>query len=452
MFFYIDPGTGSMLFTILIGVFGTLIYSVKIFLAKAKTMFGGKKAAAISNRKIPFVIYSDDKRYWSIFAPICRELDKLDKEVLYLTASEDDPVFKQEFKNIKAECIGKTNSSFFRLNYLCANIVISTTPSLGVFQWKRSKKVDYYVHVLHMANDVTLYRMFGLDYYDGVLLSGQYQAEDIRALEKLRGLPEKELLTVGIPYMDEMAKRLQSAEKLSDDRPRTVLLAPSWGKSALFGAYGGKIIDELLKTGYRIVIRPHPQSFASEKELMDELMAKYPDSEQIEWNRDNDNFEVLRRSDILISDFSGIIFDFALVYGKPVIYTDPNFDLSPYDAWWLKKPVWTVTALERMGYQLTDENLGSLKELIDDCLTNPRFTERLKEIKEETWEHFGEGAERTVAFLQAKYEQLAAVEEVDGKKEEVELPQEESAAYEETAISSTNGERADEETDGEKGE
>lgn len=437
MNFYIDPGTGSMLFTILIGIFGSVIYALRLLLVKTKGMFGGKKAES-DNRKIPFVIYSDDKRYWSIFEPICRELDKLDKEVLYLTASEDDPVLKKEFKNIRSECIGKGSSSFFRLNYLNASVLLSTTPSLGVFQWKRSKKVDYYVHVLHMANDVTLYRMFGLDYYDAVLLSGEYQVRDIRALEKLRNLPEKELVKVGIPYMDEMAKRLADAGE-APAHDRTVLLAPSWGPSAIFGAYGGKIIEELLKTGYHVIVRPHPQSFSSEKELMEELMQKYPESDQLEWNRDNDNFEVLRRSDILISDFSGVIFDFSLIYGKPVIYTDPNFDLSPYDAWWLKTPVWTVTALERMGYRLTNENIGNLKALIDDCLTNPQFAEQLKTIKEETWEHTGEGAERVVAFLKEKYETLRDTpkekENTAAKVQEEETAQEAGELDAEAAIS-----------------
>jgi CDP-glycerol glycerophosphotransferase (TagB/SpsB family) len=63
---------------------------------------------------------------------------------------------------------------------------------------------------------------------------------------------------------------------------------------------------------------PHPQSFILEKELVDRLMAKYSD---IEWNRDTDNFDALNRSDILILDFSGVVFDFALVLNKPVIYT-----------------------------------------------------------------------------------------------------------------------------------
>ena len=53
--------------------------------------------------------------------------------------------------------------------------------------------------------------------------------------------------------------------------------------------------------------------------MLKEIQAQYPDSAQLEWNRDTDNYEVLKRADILISDFSGVIFDFALVYDKPVI-------------------------------------------------------------------------------------------------------------------------------------
>ena len=53
---------------------------------------------------------------------------------------------------------------------------------------------------------------------------------------------EKELVKVGIPYMDEMAKRLSDAGP-APQHPRTVLLAPSWGSSAIFSVYGGKILD-----------------------------------------------------------------------------------------------------------------------------------------------------------------------------------------------------------------
>lgn len=405
---YIDPGTGSMLFTILIGVLGAAFYSIRMFWIKLRFKLGGGKVEVDMNG-IPFVIFSDDKRYWSIFEPICREMDKRGKDVVYMTASEDDPALENTFEHIKAEYIGSENKAFAKLNFLKATMVLSTTPGIDVYQWKRSKEVKYYVHIPHAASEITLYRMFGIDYYDAILLSGQYQADDIRNLEKLRNLPEKELVKVGIPYMDKMIARLKK-EGPAPQHERTVLLAPSWGQSAIFSVYGGKILDVLLKTGYHIIVRPHPQSFKSEKELLDKLMKEYPDSQQLEWNRDTDNFEVLRRSDILISDFSGVIFDFALVYDKPVIYTDPKFDTSLYDAWWLKTPLWTTTALPRLGRELTEDNMDHLKELIDSCLTDAQYAEGRSQVKKETWEHIGEGAERTADYLINKYEELTKKE------------------------------------------
>lgn len=401
---YIDPGTGSMLFTILLGVIGAGVYSIRMLWIKIRFALTGGKSE-INTKKIPLVIFSDDKRYWNVFEPICKELDKRGKDVVYMTSSEDDNVFKSSYEHVKAEYIGEDNKAFARLNFLNATIVLSTTPGLDVYQWKRSKEVDYYVHMLHAASEVTMYRMFGIDYYDAILLSGEYQAQDIRELEKMRNLPEKELLKIGIPYMDVMADRLREAGKL-EQHPRTVLLAPSWGTSAIFSVYGGNIIDELIKTGYHIIIRPHPQSFKSEKDMLDKLMEQYPESDQIEWNRDNDNFDVLRRSDILISDFSGVIFDFALIYDKPVIYTNPDFDMSPYDAWWMDKQVWTISALPRLGRELTEENMQKIGELIDSCLNDASYEEGRRSVKRETWEYEGQGAKRAVDYLLAKYDEL----------------------------------------------
>ena len=403
MMLYIDPGTGFMLFTVITSILSAAVYSIRVFALKMRTRIGGK--GKVDAQKLPFVIFSDNKRYWNVFEPVCRELAKRGKNVLYITGSEDDPAFSCGLENVTAEYAGSGNQMFNRLNNLNAYVVLSSTPGIEVYQWKRSPKVSWYVHIPHAASEVILYRMFGIDYYDAVLLSGQYQADDIRALEALRNLPAKELKMIGIPYMDEMAKRLENNP--SPNHPRTVLLAPSWGSSAIFSVYGGKIIDALLKTGYHVIIRPHPQSFQSETELMSRLMQEYPESADLEWNRDTDNFNVLNRSDILISDFSGVIFDFTLIYDKPVIYTDPNFDLAPYDAWWLNKELWTATALPRLGRRLTEENMNDIKSLIDECIEDPRYAEGRQEVKNETWQHFGHGAELAADYLVSKYDELA---------------------------------------------
>ena len=408
MVLYIDPGTGSMLFAVLLGLIGAAVYSIRMLLIKLQFKLSGGKAE-ISEKKIPFVIFSDDKRYWTIFDPICRELDKRGVDVVYMTASDDDPALNNPYSHIHAEFIGAGNKAFAKLNFLNAVIVLSTTPGLDVYQWKRSKNVDYYIHIFHTAGEVTRYRMFGIDYYDALMIAGDHQERDIRELEQLRELPAKEIVKVGIPFMDEMAARL-AAVGPAPEHPRTVLLAPTWGPSAIFKVHGGKIIDKLLQTGYHVIIRPHPQSFASEKEMLDELMQEYPESDQLEWNRDTDNFEVLRRSDILISDFSGVVFDFSLIYDKPVIYTDPNFNLAPYDAWFLSHPLWTLSALPRIGKELKMDNLDNIKELIDSCLEDSQYAHGRKEVRNETWVYFSEGAVRSADYLMEKYAQLTQQE------------------------------------------
>ena len=414
MTLYIDPGTGSMLFTVLLGLIGATVYSLRMLVIKLRFMLNGGKAE-LSTKKIPLAIFADDKRYWSIFDPICRELDRRGVDVVYMTASPDDPGLNNPYPHVKAEFIGAGNKAFSKLNFLNATIVFSTTPGLDVYQWKRSRNVDYYIHIFHTAGEVTRYRMFGIDYYDALLIAGDHQERDIRELEELRGLPPKEIVKVGIPFMDEMAARL-AAVGPAPAHPRTVLLAPTWGPSAIFKVHGGKIIEKLLETGYHVIIRPHPQSFSSEKEMLDQLMKEYPESEQLEWNRDTDNFEVLRRSDILISDFSGVVFDFSLIYDKPVIYTDPNFNLAPYDAWFLSHPLWTLSALPRIGRELNMENLSNIKELIDSCLEDSRYASGRKEVREETWAYMSEGAVRSADYLMAKYEELTRTEDERGEK------------------------------------
>jgi len=408
---YIDPGTGSMLFTIVISAISAVVYVIRILIIKAKNMAGIKNQNERNAKKIPIVIFSDNKRYWSTFRPICEELEKRGQKAVYMTASPDDPALKCKFENIKCEFIGEGNKAFAKMNMLNAGIVLSTTPSLDVFQWKRSKTVDYYVHVLHACGDVSLYRLYGLDYYDALLLSGEFQEKQVRELERQRNLPAKEIKMVGIPYLDTMLEHAKNYEKKKSDTT-TVLLSPSWGASSLLVKYGSTLIDKLIETGYDIIIRPHPQSFTADKQTIDSLMAKYPENDKFHWNRDNNNFDVLARSDIMISDYSGIMYDFAFIFNKPVIYTNAQFKKDPYDAWCLEGETWMLSTIRKIGTELNGDNIDRVKELIDSSIKETSEGSKLKEARDETWCHIGESASLTAEYLIAKLAQLEAKETV----------------------------------------
>lgn len=400
---YIDPGTGSMLFTLALGVVSVLWFGLKGVFMKLKYLNPRKNKE--SGNTLPLVIFSDDKRYWQFFEPICRELDKRGFDTEYMTLSEDDPVFRCGLPHIKGKYLGSGNMAFGKLNFLNATMVLSTTPGLEVYQWKRSKDVKQYIYIPHGANAMTSLRMFSLDFFDSILVSGQYQIDVTRKLEALRNRPAKEIVLTGIPHMDEILNRLENTPPPPKDGI-TVLLAPSWGKSAIFKRFGAKIIEELLKTGYHIIIRPHPQSFVSETDMITELMNAYPASDRIEWNRDVDNFHVLHRADILISDFSGTIFEFALAFDKPVISVDTDFDDSQYDIYWLDETPWTIRALPKLGRILKTEDMPQLKEIIDECLTDEKYKENRRKLCEEAWVNKKEGAVRVVDYLENKYRQL----------------------------------------------
>ncbi|MBO4650873.1 MAG: hypothetical protein IK109_06805, partial [Clostridiales bacterium] len=67
---YIDPGTGGMLFTVFFAIFGVVFFSARTAFDKIKFKISGGKQAKISKEKIPLVIFSDHKRYWTTFEPI----------------------------------------------------------------------------------------------------------------------------------------------------------------------------------------------------------------------------------------------------------------------------------------------------------------------------------------------------------------------------------------------
>ncbi len=404
---YIDPGTGSMLFTILIGVLSAGVYAARNAIVNARFLLSGGREKG-SDETHSIVILSESRRYWNVFEPICDEFERRGKPLLFYTGSPDDPALKKTYEHVKCEFIGEENRGFAKMNLLKADIVLATTPELDVYQWKRSRDVKWYAHITHAVGDITLYRMFGTDYYDALLLNGALLADQARKLEEARGLPAKELILTGSTYMDNLTCQIGASENrhVRGDIP-TVLLAPSWGESSIFNLYGGSIIEKLLDTGYHIIVRPHPQSFVSEADLISQIMSDFPSSDQLEWNRDNNNFEVLERSDILISDYSSVVFDFALGFDRPIIYTEPNLDLAPYDACWLDETTWTLTRLPMIGQKLEiDEQ--DLKELIDDCLENPRFQQGRDRVRSECWCHPGEAASRVVDYLLEKSRALQA--------------------------------------------
>jgi len=409
---YIDPGTGSMLFSVFIGAAATLLFLARAVFLKVQLLFAGKKnRESLRAGRTKYLIYNEGKQYWNVFKPVLDEFEKRQIEVSYFTSYDQDPVFENGYKFVKSKYIGQGNKAFAQLNLVAADIVLMTTPGLDVYQMKRSKNVKHYAHVRHGSGDATMYRLFGIDYFDSILLTGDYQKNDIRYLEKTRGTKEKELLTVGCSYLDELKKKLDSIPK-EDRHEFTVLLSPSWGPSAILSRYGEKLLTPLVETGWKIIVRPHPQSKRSEGQMLETLQEKYKDKANIEWNYDRDNIYAMKRADIMISDFSSIIYDYTFLCDKPVMYVNADLDLRMYDASEVynddgsPKKIWQFETLEKIGIELKEEQFPQIREVIQNASDSAELANARQKAKSEAWMFIGEAGKNIVDFMIKKQGEL----------------------------------------------
>ena len=397
---YIDPGTGSMLFSILIGAAATLFFVAKAAWIKFKILLSGKKdgSGVVDASYKTYVIYNEGNQYWNVFKPVTDEFEKRKIPLMYYTSSKTDPIFDQKYEFVTSEYIGEGNTAFAKLNMLSAGFVLMTTPGLQVYQLKRSKSVKHYSHVLHMPNDATTYRLFGLDYFDSVLLSGDYQKDDIRTLEKNRGINSKDLVTVGCSYLDVLSEKINSLPA-EENHVFTVLVSPSWGEVGVLKRFGERLLDPLAATGWKIIVRPHPQSKKSEADMLKRLEERYKDNANVEWDYNRDNIYSMKKADIMISDFSGIVFDYTFLCNKPVMYVNTDMDLRPYDAYDLNKQLWQFSVLEKMGIKLEEKDFANIKEVIQNASDSPELAEQRKIAKETAWMNIGKAGEKIADYM-----------------------------------------------------
>ena len=399
---YIDPGTGSALFSILIGAAATLFFLGRALWIKIKVFISGGRIHITESSKNPYVIYNEGKQYSNLFLPILDEFETRKIKIKYFTSDPEDPLFKNKYNSVDLEYIGEGNRAYSRLNLLNADVVLMTTPGLGVYQLKRSKGVRHYSHILHAPSDATMYRLFGIDYFDSVLLTGDYQAADIRILEQQRGINKKQLVTVGCTYLDVYSDKLKHIP-VKEKEQFTVLVSPSWGSSAILSRYGEKLLNPLLDTGFHITIRPHPQSKKSESSLLEKFTLKYQNSKNLEWDYERENLYSMAKSDIMISDFSGIIFDYSFLFDKPVIYINSGFDIRPYDADDLGEnatdSLWQFKTLREIGIELKEEDFPKIGSLIRNVSDNEQLRIARKNAKSSAWQYQGQAAKKVVDFL-----------------------------------------------------
>ncbi len=403
---YLDPGSGSMLISALVAMVTILIYMVKSFIYDKVKVLGKKSDLPDLKREYNVVVYSEGGQYWNVFLPLLQELESRGESAVYFTSRQDDPGLQQEFEHIEKKYIGEGNNAFFVLNKLRANFVIMTTPGLGVLQIKRSRGVKHYCHITHSAGTCSSYKAFSLDYFDSVLVGGTADKNIIAELEEKRRTPKKQVEIIGCSYLDVLRTKLKNGSysyNLFAEKKPTILISPTWGEHGLLSKYGRDLLKTLSECrDFNIIVRPHPQSFVSEKKLMDELLSSYPDSDSLKWDSEKDGLKAMFHADLMVSDFSGIIYDYLFLFERPVLTFKAQFEKRGREAMDLKDDSPDIKFLDKIGRTLQETDISDLITIIKKSLSDrSALPDVIKEAKEALTQFPGESGKRAVDFIQS---------------------------------------------------
>ena len=396
---YLDPGTGSLLLYAIVGITTTVLFALRGFWYSLRSkVFMGKKGAV---KELPDLVFqSEGGKYWQVFQPVLKALDKYDVKYGFVTSDKNDPVFTSGLKNVVAVCPGKELMTLSYMNRIKARVVVSTTPQLDVYMLRRSKHVGRYVHLFHAPADIGMYEMYAFDNYDTLLCTGPYQKDAIRSIEKNRHEKAKELLDTGCTYYDYMLEELKKLPQKRDEG-LTVLYAPAWGERSSVVKYGTAVIDKLVEAGIRVIFRPHPQMYVSDKETIAAVEAKIKGNNLIELDRNRTAAASMARSHAMVTDISGVIFDYAFLFEKPIFLVNAEYNLGGYDVIDIDGgKVWDLDKSREITRIIKPEEIQDLAGIVKSEIGNADiYRDKIRKIKNEEIYNFGHAGEAAAKQL-----------------------------------------------------
>lgn len=319
-----------------------------------------KRFFSIVNKHLVF--YSENNGFYKYYKGIIEYiLEHTNITIHYVTSDPEDAIFKKAETNdrIKAYYIGEKRLITLMMK-LEADVCVMTMPDLENYHIKRSyvdKHIEY-VYVPHGMDSLNMtMRKGSMDHFDSVLCTGKHQKEEIEKTEAAYGLPKKKLVEWGYSLLDDMRESYSKMDKSGKD-VKSVLIAPSWQKDNIVDSCLEEILDSLKGKGYKVVVRPHPQHVRHMPEKMEGLKEKYKDNSDIEIQTDFSSNSTVFEADMMITDWSGIAYEYAYTTCKPVLFIDtpmkimnPEYtkiDTEPINIW-MREKIGKVLALDSVS-------------------------------------------------------------------------------------------------------
>ena len=369
----------------------------------------------LHNKKLVF--YSEKNGFYKYFRNVIEYiLENSDIVIDYVTSDPKDAIFEKTSDRFRTYYIGPKRLISFMMK-MDADVVVMSTPDLEKYQIKRSlvRKDVEYIYLSHgIGSANTSLRTGALDYFDTVFVSGPTNLREIREIEKLHGTKAKNLVEWGSSVIDDMLSKYDELKtKKNSSRDKTILIAPSWQEDNIIDLCIEEILDQLLEMEYIIILRPHPQYQRYEMERLEILREKYSIHTNFVLQTDFSSNSTVYQADLLITDWSGIAFEYSFATLKPTLFI--NTPMKVMNPEWKKLDIVPIDIAIRkqIGRDLDINELPSVAAVAKELIQNKTaFEDKIKNVREQQIFSLGHSGEVGGEYI------LQAIQRIEDNKEE----------------------------------
>lgn len=342
-----------------------------------------KQATSLLQRKQEVVVYAESRHYYQYFEKLITDLAKTEANICYITSDAKDPLLVNAPQKVKV--IYVKWFLIFLFSRIRADVLIMTMPDLGTFYFKRSPDVGCYLYLFHAAVSThQQYNHQAFFNYDAIFCTGNYQEKEIRKGEELYHLHQKEIIPYGYPLLDQIKSKSGLSNQKNIDEELVILVAPSWYNECIFETCLEELLQQLVKLPYKIILRSHPEYEKRRKNSLKKIKQLIRNYSTIQLDNLPNVIDRIPDADILITDRSGIAFEFAFGIGRPVLFIDTPLKVNNSN--WEELDIQPIenSIRSELGISLSPAFLHLLPEKIKELkLMIPGFSEKIEKIGKE---------------------------------------------------------------------
>ena len=333
-----------------------------------------KRFFTIGNKHLVF--YSESNGFYKYFKGfIDYILANTNLTIHYITSDPNDNIFELEKENsrIKGYYIGE-NKLITMMMKMDSDVVAMTMPDLENFHIKRSylRKDIEYIFIQHGIGSNNMGMRRGCtDHFDTVFCAGPHQKREEEQIGDLYGLPNRNLVEVGYPLLDDMRRDYNAMPKVENKRKK-ILIAPSWQTDNIVDSCLEDILDGLEGHDYEVIVRPHPQEVKLKREYMETLKKRY-EPKGIEIQTDFSSHNPVLEADLLITDWSGITWEYAFTTLRPILFINTPMKVRNPEYERIEERPLNIVLRDKLGKNLDLDALDKVAETVNYLLENTDF-------------------------------------------------------------------------------